>query len=73
MHNHVEMAGYVAFAVGLCVTASLVSPGFTSDALPVAITVGLGAFGVSLMCLAAAVWSRVRPAGPDDAQPAHER
>ena len=50
MENHVEMGGYVAFGVaGLSITASLLSLGFINDASPVATTVTLGAFGVSLL------------------------
>jgi hypothetical protein len=71
MKNRVEVAGYAAFGVGLLVTAALMSPGFTVDALPVAITVGLGAFAVSLVCLGvSAVWTRVPPAA---AVPLHVR
>jgi hypothetical protein len=59
MKNNIEFAGFAGFGVGLCVTVFLVSPGFTPDALPVAITVGLCAFAVSLACLAvSAMWSR---------------
>ena len=73
MKSHVEIAGYAAFLVALCVTVSLVSPGFTTDALPVAITVGLGAFAVSLLCLAgAAVWKRMPAAAVVRPQSDHE-
>jgi hypothetical protein len=59
MKNQFEFAGFAGFGVGLCVTVFLVSPGFTPDVLPVAITVGLAAFAVSLACLAvSAMWSR---------------
>jgi hypothetical protein len=50
--NHVEIGGYVAFGVaGLSITASLLSLGLITDASPVATTVTLGAFGVSLLGL----------------------
>jgi hypothetical protein len=69
MKTHVEIAGYAAFGIGLCVTVFLVSPGLTADALPVAITVGLGAFAVSLGCLViSAMWSRW-PMAPALARP----
>ena len=52
MKNHVEMGGYVAFGIaGLSITASLLSLGLITDASPVATTVTLGAFGVSLLGL----------------------
>jgi hypothetical protein len=50
MKNHVEMGGYVAFGVaGLSITASLLSLGLITDAAPMATTLTLGAFGVSLL------------------------
>ena len=50
MKNHVEMGGYVAFGIaGLSITASMLSLGFITDAAPVATTLTLGAFGVSLL------------------------
>jgi hypothetical protein len=69
--HHLELAGYATFGVGLCVTVLLVSPGFTVDAMPLALTVGVSAFALSLGCMAmSALWSRwpaaagVPPAGP---------
>jgi hypothetical protein len=64
MKNQVEIAGYAAFGVGLCVTASLVSSGFTADASLVAIAVGLGAFAVSLVCLVVSAMCRRLPPAP---------
>ena len=59
MKNHVEIAGYATFGVGLCAAAALLSPGFTPDASPVVMTLGVGAFAVGLVCLTiSAMWSR---------------
>lgn len=72
MKNHVEIAGYAAFGVGLCAAASLLSPGFTPDASPAVTTLSVAAFAVGLVCLTiSAMWSRW-PIAPAVARPQSE-